>query len=94
MASDADDREICICYHVTFGKVVRYTRQNLIRIKRVSQISQCYGAGTGCGWCVPFLQKIYEDLLAGVEPEMKMSGDEYRQRRKDYHKKMGIERPD
>ena len=26
-----------------------------------SQLSQCYGAGTGCGWCRPFLEKMLRE---------------------------------
>jgi bacterioferritin-associated ferredoxin len=25
-----------------------------------SQLSECYGAGTGCGWCRPFLKRLME----------------------------------
>ena len=30
------------------------------RPKVPSQLSQCGGAGTGCGWCIPFLKQIYQ----------------------------------
>ena len=35
---------------------------NYIRIekpRRVAQLSDCYGAGTGCGWCRPFLKQLF-----------------------------------
>ena len=53
-----DDDDLCLCFHVTKRKV-----KNFIRIenpKRVGQLSECYGAGTGCGWCRPFLAKLFE----------------------------------
>jgi hypothetical protein len=24
-------------------------------------MSECLGAGSGCGWCVPFLERIWAD---------------------------------
>ncbi len=53
------DDEICLCFHVTKRKV-----QNFLRVekpKRVGQISECFGAGTGCGWCRPFLRRLFEE---------------------------------
>jgi len=52
------DDEVCLCFHVTRRKVEQY-----IRVKRpgvASQLSDCFGAGTGCGWCRPFLERIFE----------------------------------
>jgi len=80
----AYDREICLCFHVNFGKIVKHIRLN--NIKRASQLSECYGAGTGCGWCVPFLESIFEKVQAGEDPTPSMSAEEYRKRRADYHK--------
>ena len=53
-----DDDEICLCFHVTKRKVVQYIRVE--RPKIASQLSNCYGAGTGCGWCRPFLTRLLE----------------------------------
>lgn len=50
--------EVCLCFHVTKQKIVNWIR--LHRPRRASQISECYGAGTGCGWCRPFLQRYFE----------------------------------
>jgi NAD(P)H-nitrite reductase large subunit len=27
-------------------------------------MSECFGAGTGCGWCRPYLKKIFEQFQA------------------------------
>ncbi|QDT06796.1 bacterioferritin-associated ferredoxin [Rubripirellula lacrimiformis] len=54
-----EDQELCLCFHVTRRKVVQYIRVH--RPKVVSQLSQCYGAGTGCGWCRPLLKRLMED---------------------------------
>jgi len=53
------DDEICYCYHVSMRKLVNYARR--VKPKRPSMMTQCLSAGTGCGWCVPFLMKIAED---------------------------------
>ena len=54
---DRDD-ELCLCFHVTRRKV-----ENFIRIEkpqRTGQLSECFGAGTGCGWCRPYLRRLFE----------------------------------
>ena len=53
-----DDQELCLCFHVTRRKVVQYIRVHKPTV--ASQLSQCYGAGTGCGWCRPFLKRLME----------------------------------
>ncbi|MGD2109714.1 MAG: (2Fe-2S)-binding protein [Phycisphaerae bacterium] len=55
---DPDD-EICYCYHVSMRKLVNYARRT--RPERPSQMTGCLNAGTGCGWCIPFLKKIAND---------------------------------
>lgn len=50
------DDDICLCFHVSLRKVKKFIR--LEKPTRPSQISQCFGAGTGCGWCRPFLEKL------------------------------------
>ena len=52
------DDELCLCFHVTKRKVINYLRVE--RPQRESQLSECHGAGTGCGWCRPFLKKLFE----------------------------------
>ncbi len=52
------DDELCLCFHVTRRKV-----ENYIRIEKPaapSLLSECGGAGTGCGWCRPFLKRLFE----------------------------------
>ncbi len=56
------DDEICYCYHVSLRKLVNYARRECP--KRPSQMSECLGAGTGCGWCIPVLKKIYQACQA------------------------------
>jgi len=49
--------ELCLCFHVTQRKVANYIR--LEKPRRAAQLSECYGAGTGCGWCRPFLERMF-----------------------------------
>jgi NAD(P)H-nitrite reductase large subunit len=52
-----EDAEVCLCFHVTRGKLLRFLRVE--RPQRASQLSECFGAGTGCGWCRPFLEQMF-----------------------------------
>ena len=59
---DLDD-ELCFCFHVTRRKVVNYLR--IHQPRSASQLSECQGAGTGCGWCRPLLQRLWQEWPAG-----------------------------
>ncbi len=79
---DPDD-ELCLCFHITQRKVVNYIRVE--KPQRPAQLSECYGAGTGCGWCRPFLCKLWEDMSAGrVPPGGLPSADQYVRERSEY----------
>ena len=56
------DDELCLCFHVTRRKVASYLR--LEKPRRVAQLSECFGAGTGCGWCRPFLEQMFRAAQA------------------------------
>ena len=77
------DDKICYCYGVSMRKLVNFARRT--KPQRASQMTECLGAGTGCGWCIPYLIKIAEDPerfnLEGMTPE------EYAARREDYRAK-------
>ena len=62
------DDKLCLCFHVTKRKVVNYIRTE--KPKRASQLHDCYGAGTGCGWCRTFLQKLFEEQTTGSSEEL------------------------
>ncbi len=57
----ADD-ELCFCFHVTVRKVINYLR--LHPVKHASQVAECYGAGTGCGWCRKQITRLMTDVQA------------------------------
>lgn len=58
------DDELCLCFHVTQRKVVNFLRVERPRV--ASQMSECFGAGTGCGWCRPFLLRLWEAHQAAL----------------------------
>ncbi len=68
-----DDDELCLCFHVTKRKVVQYIRARRPRV--ASQLSECYGAGTGCGWCRPFLRRLMETADPDDAPHRSGSAD-------------------
>lgn len=76
----APDDEVCLCFHVTRRKIENYLRLN--RPSRPSQLSQCGGAGTGCGWCVPFLMRYFEDNRLSGSGEL--TSEQYAQARAAY----------
>lgn len=57
------DDELCLCFHVTRRKVQNFLR--IERPRRAAQLSECFGAGTGCGWCRPYLQRLFDEAVAG-----------------------------
>ncbi len=77
------DPKVCYCFHVRRRKLL-----NFIRIERprvASQLSQCGGAGTGCGWCIPFLKQLFEQAGAGGATELDvLTPEEYALRRAAY----------
>ena len=52
------DDKVCYCFHVSRRKLVNWARHNAPKV--ASQLSMCGGAGTGCGWCIPFLKQIFK----------------------------------
>ncbi len=79
------DDELCLCFHVTCRKVINFLRVE--KPRRVGQLSECFGAGTGCGWCRPFLKKLFEQARASGEITAEVPDREtYRQLRSKYLK--------
>lgn len=77
------NEEVCLCYHVTQRKIVAYLKRENPPV--ASLISECLGAGTGCGWCIPYLKRLYAMHEAGLEPDLLISPEQYARQRLDYH---------
>ena len=82
------DDELCLCFHVTKRKVI-----NFIRIEkpvRTAQLANCFGAGTGCGWCRPFLKKLFQQAQESDDHSADLpDATTYAQQRKEYVKDGG-----
>jgi bacterioferritin-associated ferredoxin len=77
------DDELCLCFHVSKRKVVNFLR--IEKPQRESQLAECHGAGTGCGWCRPFLRKLFEaQRAADPKADELPSADEYARGRTSY----------
>ena len=78
--------EVCLCFHVTLQKLEKFIRVE--RPVRESQLSECFGAGTGCGWCRPWLKSIFEAAQDGqaVTEIANMDRQEYADQRRQYQR--------
>ena len=75
------DAKVCYCFHVTRRKLLNFIR--VTRPKVPSQLSQCGGAGTGCGWCVPYLEKLFAGSPEAAELDP-LSEEDYAQGRAEH----------
>lgn len=77
------DAKVCYCFHVTRRKLVNFIARH--RPKVASQLSECGGAGTGCGWCIPFLKELHRQSQSGGDTELdRLTPDDYARRRAEY----------
>jgi bacterioferritin-associated ferredoxin len=77
------DQKVCYCFHVTRRKLLNFLRIEHPRV--ASQLSECGGAGTGCGWCIPFLKQLHRQFQTGGDTELdRLTADEYARRRAAY----------
>ncbi|RMG41092.1 MAG: (2Fe-2S)-binding protein [Planctomycetota bacterium] len=80
------DDPICYCFHVSKRKILNFLR--IHRPRRASQLSECGGAGTGCGWCIPYLRRYFGCMERGepieAEDPAEVSAAEYAAQRERY----------
>ncbi len=77
------DDELCFCFHVTRRKVVNYLR--IHQPRTASLLSECHGAGTGCGWCRSQLAQMWQQHRLDRPPaEALPSAEESFRRRAAY----------
>ncbi|MEQ9616617.1 MAG: (2Fe-2S)-binding protein [Phycisphaerales bacterium] len=77
------DDEICLCFHVPLRKIRAYLEREDPPV--ASLISECLGAGTGCGWCVPILRKLHAQHQGGKAVELGIDPSVYADQRKRFH---------
>lgn len=80
---DPDDK-VCLCFGVTLRKIRTYLRVEDPGV--ASLLSECFGAGTGCQWCVPFLKHLHAQHQAGQTPDLNVSPEQYTKARLSFHK--------
>lgn len=78
------DDHICVCNRVSLHKLRMFMDREQPVVP--SQLSECLGAGTGCGWCIPFLKNLHAQWEHGETPDLPVSPEDYAKRRKSYHK--------
>jgi len=77
------DDKICYCNNVKLRKLLSFARRT--HPKRPSQLSECLGAGTGCGWCIPTLQRIFDEYAANGESlDLDLTPEQYAAARQTY----------
>jgi len=76
------DDEVCFCFHVSYRKLRNYARHNKPRV--ASQMSECLGAGTGCGWCRKIIVRIWEQNGQDVAVNALPSAAERKAEREQY----------
>ena len=77
------NRQICLCFHVSQRKLLNFIR--IEKPKRAAQLSDCFGAGTGCGWGRPFLQKMFEQAVLDGQTQLELpTNEEYARMRGKY----------
>ena len=76
------DDELCLCFHVSKRKVVNFLRVE--KPRRVGQLSDCFGAGTGCGWCRPFLRRLFEQAALDRDADSLPAAADYARQRSRY----------
>ncbi len=80
---DPDD-QVCLCFRVPLRKIRSYCARENPPV--ASLISECLGAGTGCGWCVPFLKHLHAQHQRGETPDLRISPEQYSNARSGFHK--------
>ncbi len=77
------DDHVCLCFHVSLRKIRGYLARENPPV--ASLISECLSAGTGCGWCVPFLKHLHAQHRKGIEPDLKISPEKDATARLGFH---------
>jgi bacterioferritin-associated ferredoxin len=76
--------DVCLCFHVPLVKINSYLAREDPKV--ASLISECLGAGTGCGWCVPYLKDLHAQHKNGQTPDIPGTAEEYTEGRLAFRK--------
>jgi nitrite reductase (NADH) large subunit len=64
----SDDSQVCSCNNVTKGQICEAIAAH--ELTTLNGVKACTKAGTGCGGCLPFVARIFEETLAGTGREV------------------------
>lgn len=80
------DDAVCLCFRVSKRKLLNFAARTSPKV--ASQLSQCGGAGTGCGWCVPYLRLLFRQHVEAkaAESQETLTAAEYAAARAAYVK--------
>ncbi len=78
---DPEDN-VCLCFRVSLQKIRTYLEVEKPGV--ASLLSECFGAGTGCQWCVPFLKHLHAQHTRGETPDLRVSPQRYAESRAQY----------
>ncbi len=84
--------DVCLCFHVPLVKVRTYLARENPPV--ASLISECLGAGTGCGWCVPYLKELHNQHQSGQLPTIEGSAADYAEGRLKFNKSGTRDKPE
>ncbi len=73
---------VCVCHRVSLSKLQSFIERENPKV--TSQLSECLDSGTSCGWCIPFLEKIFKQHAHGEPMELTVDHERYIERRKAY----------
>ncbi len=76
------DDHVCLCFSVSLRKIQSYLSRENPPV--ASLISECLGAGTGCGWCVPYLKHLHKQHQTKQMPTIEGSAQDYKDGRLKY----------
>lgn len=76
------DDHVCLCFRVSLRKLDAFMRRT--RPSVPSQLSDCLGAGTGCHWCVPFLERLHGQWSRNERVDLPLAPVEYASKRARY----------
>ncbi|MEX0876171.1 MAG: (2Fe-2S)-binding protein [Phycisphaerales bacterium] len=88
------DDHVCLCFRVSLRKIRSYLAREDPPV--ASLISECLGAGTGCGWCVPYLKHLHaqhQTEQEGQMPTIEGSAEDYEAGRAKFRKSGARDEP-
>ena len=75
---------VCICHTVSLGKLQSYLNRENPKV--ASQLSRCLDSGTSCGWCIPYLNQLFNKHKCGDLVNLEIDAKLYLEQRRAFNK--------